>query len=538
MSSAVTTAEDTAGRADGGRQRVVHLVRQSGLTSIAAAAAVVTGLLLDATIASRFGAGAATDAFFVGARIPLGLLAIVMAGANQVLVPVFSTWLTQKRAEENHRLSSLVLAGTAVITAGVAALGILIAHPLMRISAPGLRPADVALAASVARVMFLLVPLVSLAEVLRAFLNSRSAFIAPAGMNVVMNGLAAGVILVFAGVDIHLVAWAYIAGAGAQLSMLAAMAFRRGFRLVPTLALTDPELRATGRLGIRPLLGAGLNPAARTCEQLVVSFLPSGSITVLNYGYRLISAIGGSVFFRSVMVTVLPRLTRATAGGDETEVRRVTRLGLQMMLAVSLPLTAFMAVLSGPFVRLLFQRGNFTAANASLLGTVLAVYAASLVASALQRAMLAPFFARLDTRIPLRNSFYGVTANVALLAVMVLPFRHQARVPVIGVALAYSVAQYVNLTHAWLRVRAIVPRPFAGLSSTAARLGAASAASAISMLILSGSLHLGRRLPTADLLLRAALTGTGGVAVLAAVFGLLSLRFHGRTVASRVPATD
>jgi murein biosynthesis integral membrane protein MurJ len=521
MASSLKTDEDEARGAGGGRQRVAHLVRQSGLTSVAAAAAVVTGLLLDATIAARFGVGAATDAFFVGARIPLGLLAIVMVGANQVLVPVFSTWFAQKRAEENHRLTSLVLAGAVLLTAAVAALGILVAYPLMRISAPGLGPADAALAASVARVMFLLIPLVSLAEVLRAFLNSRAAFIAPAGMNVVMNGLAAGIVLVFAGVDIRLVAWAYVAGASAQLTMLAVMAGRRGFRPVVTLALADPELRATGRLAIRPLLGAGLNPAARTCEQLVVSFLPSGSITTLNYGYRLISAIGGSVFFRSVMVTVLPRLTRASAAGDEAEARRITRLGLRMMLAVSLPLTAFMAVLAGPLVRVLFRRGNFTAADASLLGVVLAVYSVSLVASALQRAMLAPFFARLDTKVPLRNSFYGVAANLALLAVIVLPFRHEARTPVIGVALAYSLAQYVNLAHAWLQVRAIVTRPFAGLGRMAARLGAASAAGAIAMLVLSERLHLDGDLRVSVLLLRAALTAAGGVAALALVFSLL-----------------
>src|SRR5687768_630990 len=143
----------------GGGQRLAHLVRQSGLTSLAAGAAVVTGLLLDATIAARFGVGTATDAFFVGARIPLGLLAIVMVGANQVLVPVFSTWFTRKRPEENHRLISLVLTGAVLGTAAVAAAGILLAYPLMRISAPGLEAADEVLAASVARIMFLLVPL-------------------------------------------------------------------------------------------------------------------------------------------------------------------------------------------------------------------------------------------------------------------------------------------------------------------------------------------------------------------------------------------
>jgi murein biosynthesis integral membrane protein MurJ len=514
-------------------ERRGRLVRQSALTSLAAGAAVASGLLLDATIASRFGAGAATDAFFVAARIPLGLLAIVMVVANQALVPAFSTWVTQKGEQEADRLVSLVLVGTLLVTSALAAAAYLAAYPLMRLSAPGLDAPDAVLAASVARVMFLLIPLVSLAEVLRAVLNTRFAFVAPASMHAVMNGLAAGIVVLFAGVDVHVVAWAYLLGAGAQLVLLAVMAGRRGFRFVPTLSLADTELLATGRLTVRPLLGAGLNPVARSCEQLVVSFLPVGSITILNYGYRLISAVGGSVFFRSVMVTLLPRLTRASAGGDEAESRRVTTLGLQMMVAVSLPLTAFLAVLSGPLVRTLFRRGSFSSADASLLGVVLAVYTASLVGSALQRAMLAPFFARLDTRTPFRNTFYGVAANMALLAVIVLPLRNEARLPVVGVALAYSLAQYVNLAHAWLRLRHIVARPLAGAGPLLVRVAVASAASAALMIVVSSGLDLQGRTSAADLLLGGGLTALAGLATLAAVLGALA----GRRVLSTAWAT-
>src|SRR5256885_29629 len=296
--------------------RPSRLLRQSALTTMAAGAAVASGLVLDASIASRFGAGRATDAFFVAARIPLGLLAVVMVAANQVLVPMFSTWMARKGRSASDRPISLVLVTIVLGGSALAAAASVVAYPLMRLSAPGLGSDEAHLAASVARVMFLLVPLVGLAEVFRALLNSRSAFTVPAGMNVVMNGVAAAAVAVFAGVDIHVVAWAYVAGAAAQLALVAGMAWRRGFRFVPRFDLGDPDLREVGKLSLLPLAGAGLNPAARVCEQLVVSFLPPGSITILNYGYRLISAIGGSVFFRSVMVTLLPRLTRASAQGD------------------------------------------------------------------------------------------------------------------------------------------------------------------------------------------------------------------------------
>ena len=182
---------------------------------------------------------------------------------------------------------------------------------------------------------------------------------------------------------------------------------------------------------VRPTTGAGLNPVARLAEQILVSFLPPGSITILNYGYRLISAIGGTVFFRSVIVALIPRLTEAHNHDDQEAVRRLTGVGMRIMLAISLPLTAFMAVLSQPGAIAVFHRGSLTRASAALLGVLLAVYSISLVGSAVQRALLAPFMARLDTRTVLRNTIYGVVANLVLLPLLTLPFglRQPARHP-------------------------------------------------------------------------------------------------------------
>lgn len=161
---------------------------------------------------------------------------------------------------------------------------------------------------------------------------------------------------------------------------------------------------ATGRLCVRPLAGASLNPLARVGEQLAVSFLPPGSITILNYGYRLISAIGGSILFRSMIVALLPRLTEATANDDRDNLHDTIRLGTRIMLTISLLLTALMAVLAKPAAVAIYGRGSFSASDseAAVLGWVLAVYSASLVGSAVQRSRLAHFFARLDTRVPFR----------------------------------------------------------------------------------------------------------------------------------------
>jgi murein biosynthesis integral membrane protein MurJ len=502
---------EPGGTGGGGGQ----LIRNTGVTSVAAGAGVIAGLLLDVSIAAKFGAGSTTDAFFVAARLPIGIASVLMAGANQALVPAVSTWLVRKGNKDTSRLVSLLL--TATLLAGFALVAVVgvVAWPLMRITAPGLKVASINQAADLARIMFLIVPLVGAAEVLRAFLNAKHSFGPPAAMNVVMNGGAALLIFTVSHHSMTRVAWAYVIGAAAQLVFMVMMSYRVGLRYHLGFGFRDPDLTAAIRLTGRPLAAAGLNPLARVVEQLFVSYLPAGSITILNYAIRLVNAIGGTVFFRSVMVVLLPRLTKAHALDDQQATRRLTDQGIKIMLALSIPLTAFMAILAKPAALVVFHRGRFSRNDAAMLGLVLAVYSLNLVGAALQRALLAPFFGRLDMKTPWRNSVYGVVANLVLLPIFVLPFPKGDSKAMYGVALAFSLAQYVNVAHAWYRLREIVPKPMSGAWMTTVRLTVASAIAAVNMLLAMRLLNVdGFRLSRFSLLLRTGAVGLIGFAVL------------------------
>jgi putative peptidoglycan lipid II flippase len=535
------SAEDGPRRTGSQSDRAIF--RQSGLTGVAAMAGVIAGLILDVSIAFRFGAGPKTDEFFVAARIPIGLIAVITAAANQALVPAFRTSLTQRGERSTDRLISMVIAFVLIVGAALVLLTWLAAGLLVHVTAPGLPASEYGPAASMVPIMFAMIPLVAIAEVMRAYLNARYAFVAPALMTVVLNGLAAAMIIVLPALgwkDIFLVALAFVSGAAAQLLFMCVMAVRHGLRLRPALDLGDEQLRSVGNLCLRPLVAAGLNPVARVGEQMIVSLLPTGSISVLNYGFLINSAVGGTVFFRSVIVALVPRLTDAHNRQGQAEVRRITGLGVRIMLAISLPLTAFMAVLGKPAAIAVFDRGQFTLDKAELLGTVLIIYSISLVGQALQRALLAPFYARLDTRTPLRNALYGLLANLVLLPLLVLPFGVHHPIAIVGVALAYSLAQYVNASHAWYRLTQADGNPLRGVLPYAIRLLIASGLSAVAMIGASLLLNLGEASRDADrvqLLIRTPIAGLVGLVVLAvAMYVLAGREIAGwRTVLRRRP---
>ena len=426
------------------------MARQSALSGVAATVAVGTGLLLDVAAAGVFGAGADTDAFVAAARVPLALTAIFMVLGNQVLVPTFATWNTQLDAGRERRLGTTVLLAAMLGGALVALLLGVLGVPLLAVLAPGFTSGQRELAVDLLHVMVLTIPLTAASEVLRAWLNARHMFVVPAAMTAALNLTAAAIIVAVQG-DIGVLPVAYVVGSSVQLALMLLVAFARGLRFGRP-AVRDPESAGLLRLMSRPTFAAGLNPVARVVETSVASFLPSGAVTVLHYGNRLISAVGGTVLFRSIMIAVLPRLTRAYAADNRVEAARLTVTAMRLMLVVSFPLTAVACVLALPATVAVFGIGRFSEEDARLLGLVLVVLSVSLAPSAVQRALLAPFYATRETRVPLRNTVYGVIADWALLPVFLLPLWGTGY-EVLGVAAAYSGAQVVNVVHAWRRLR-------------------------------------------------------------------------------------
>jgi putative peptidoglycan lipid II flippase len=262
---------------------------------------------------------------------------------------------------------------------------------------------------------------------------------------------------------------------------MVAVAWRRHIRVRMSLRLNDPRLRRTVRLSGRPTVSSLLNLGNRVVEQLIMSFLPAGSITILSYGQRLISALGGGVFFRPVTVALMPRLAEAEHQGRRREVVDLVLRALRFVLAISMVLTAFTIALAEPVIRIVFHRGSFSPQATHLLALSLAIYGTSLVGSGVQRVLLAPFYARMDARVPLRNTFYGVLVDLALLGPCIAVFGDDRAQGVLGVAIAYSLTQYFIVWHAWHRLRLTVPLRLPMLIPSALKISTAALAAGLGM---------------------------------------------------------
>lgn len=400
---------------------------------------------MDATVAALFGASARTDALFIAATIPFALASVLLASANQALVPLINAWFRDHGVEAALDRVNGLLGSSLVLATGVAVVGAAISPVLPSLLAPGASPATRASATTITALLFITVITRVGAEVVRALLNARFSFAAPASMPIAENLAVLGTTLLLADrLGVRAVAVGYVVGGILQFGYMYGVAWSRGLRVRPRVRFRDPEIRRAFRLLRLPLAGTGLNMIARAVERFLASFLPAGSITILNYAWVIVNSLGGAIFFRSVVVALLPRLSEARRDDDVS--RRIVGDGIRLMGLISIPLTAIVIVLAGPLVRLAFQRGAFTASSALLLSAVLAIYALQFPLDALTRVFQSFWYSRLDTRVPFINVALGVGVDVALASVLVWPFG------VRGLALAYVLSSIANLVHGYVTV--------------------------------------------------------------------------------------
>jgi len=145
------------------------------------------------------------------------------------------------------------------------------------------------------------------------------------------------------------------------------------------------------------------------------------------------------VFGIALATAALPSMSTQAARGDHAALRDTVSFSLRLSVFIAVPAAVGLVVLGHPIVRLLFQRGEFTASDAVLTTQALAGYAVGLPAFSATRLAAQTFYALGDTRTPVWAGLVSVAANIALALLLMWPLKHA------GLALASSLSAYINL---------------------------------------------------------------------------------------------
>jgi putative peptidoglycan lipid II flippase len=481
----------------------------------------VLGLVREVVFAALVGAGYHADAFKIAFRIPNLLRDLFAEGAlSAAFVPTYARTQREAGRAAAFALANRVLTVLLVLLGGLIVAAVVLARPLVAALASGFdaEPGKAALTVFLTRLMMPFLLLVSLAAVAMGMLNAEERFGVPALSPALFNLVAIvwAAVLWARGLPLEqvVVGWAggALLGGLAQFLVQVPSLRRLGWRFHPQWAPRDPGLLRIAHL-MAPAT-AGL--AAVEVNIVVNSHFASreaGAVSWLDFAFRLLYLPIG-LFGVALGTIATAGLARRAAEGDVEGLRATLRHTLSLLAFLTVPATVGLMALGVPVVRLIYERGRFTADDTRATAVALFLYAFGLVGYTGVKVLAPAFYALGRPRVPLLASVSAVATN--LVVVLLLHGRLGFRAIALGTALG-SLANTLLLVALFeRRVGGLLGhgllRPIARMALAAAVMGVAAWASALGLEGLVGTRGLAARL----------VTGLVPVALGVALYGLLA----------------
>ncbi|MAD46172.1 MAG: murein biosynthesis integral membrane protein MurJ [Oceanospirillaceae bacterium] len=418
------------------------LLRSSSIVSVMTLLSRVLGLVRDVVIAQYFGTRA--DAFFVAFKIPNFFRRLFAEGAFSVaFVPVLSEYRRLRPLDEVRLLISRVSGVLGLALLGLTVLAILFADYLPWIFSPGFRddPAKFALTGDLLRITFPYLLFISLTAFASAVLNAYGRFAVPAFTPVLLNLclIAAAVVMSdWFAEPLYALAWGVFLAGLVQLVFQLPFVARLGLLVRPTCVREDEGVRRIGKLMVPALFGVSVSQINLLLDTLLASFLESGSVSWLYYSDRLNNLPLG-IFAIAIGVVILPSLSGKHAANDGEAFSRTLDWAVRMVFLLALPAALALVVLATPLMSTIFYHGEITAYDIGKMTLSLQAYGSGLLAFMLIKVLAPGYYARQDTRTPVKIGIQAMVVNMLLNLALVFPLQH------VGLALATSLSAYYNV---------------------------------------------------------------------------------------------
>ncbi len=403
----------------------------------------ILGLVRDVVIAIFFGAKDQTDAFFVAFKIPNYFRRLFAEGGfSQAFVPVLSEYKSQRQEADVQELLDYVCGTLAGVLFLITLIGVIAAPVLIYIFASGFTAMEgkFELTVSMLRITFPYLMLISLTAMAGGILNAYKRFTVPAFTPVLLNvSIILCVVYLAPRMEQPVMALAW----GVFIAGIVQLGFQIPF-LMKIRKLPKPKFqwRHTGvqhvfKLMIPTLFAGSVAQINIMIDMMIASWLTAGSISWLYYSDRLMEFPLG-IFGIALATVILPNLSEKHAEGSKQEFGELLDWALRWVFLIGVPAAVALMILSRPMLATIFNYGEFGASDVDMAQRSLIAYAIGLMSLILIKVLSNGFFARQDTKTPVKIAFFAMFINLVLNLALVVPLKHA------GLALATSIAATVN----------------------------------------------------------------------------------------------
>lgn len=425
----------------------MSLLRNTLVQSSLTLTSRILGFLRDVLIVAKVGAGPVGDAFVTALMFPNLFRRIFAEGAfSQAFVPAYARTLEAEGPEAAEQLATETLRGLFAVAAGLVIVAQITMPWIMRVIHGGYvdDAVNFPFAILLTQITMPYLACMAIAALFSGVLNSAGRFVFSAGAPTLLNICLIGAALVGdTPRDTALLAsWAVLVSGLLQAGLLWWGVSRQKTRLSFGLPKLSPGVKKVAGLAVPGVIAASGVQINILVSQALASF-ESGAKSWLFYADRLYQLPLGLVGV-AVGVAILPRLARAARSEDQAGGAQLMDDGIGLAMALTLPAAAALMVAPAYLIDGLYARGAFTDADASQAGRALLHYGWGVPAFVLIKVLAPAFFAREDTKTPMRFALVSVAVNTLLGAGLFFWLRAQDEFGFPGLAIATSLAAWVN----------------------------------------------------------------------------------------------
>jgi len=415
------------------------LLNVSGMTLISR----VVGFLRDMIMAQYFGAGFATDAFFVAAKLPNLLRRIFAEGAfSQAFVPVLAEYKNHNTLEETRDFAASVAGLLLMVLVIFTLVGMICAGTVILITAPGFTQdtSKFTLTTTLLRITFPYILFISLASLVGGVLNTWRLFSIPAFTPTILN-LCYIIFAIFFRNYFHpqilAMAWAIFVGGVLQLAFQLPYLRKIGMPILPKFDLKNSALWRVVRLMLPAIFAMSIAQISLVINTIFASYLPSGSISWLYYADRLMEFPTG-VLGVALGTILLPSLSRHASSKNLVEFSKTLDWGVRLCLLLALPATVGLAIISKPLTMTLFMHGKFNMFDVLMTQQALIAYAIGLLGLILVKVFGPGFYANQNIKTPVKIAIFVLICTQLMNLAFIGPLKHA------GLALSIGLGACIN----------------------------------------------------------------------------------------------
>jgi putative peptidoglycan lipid II flippase len=342
----------------------------SVVIAVGAVLAKLASTAKELVVANLFGRSDALDAFLIALLVPSFVVSLVAGSFNAALIPTFIQVRGREGWEAAQQLLSSVMVWSLCLLLGLSIILGLLAPYYLPLVASGFPPDKLLLTRCLLYMLLPFIVLNGLVANWSAILNAGERFALPA-ISPVLTPAVIMLLLLPAGRGwgVFPLALGTVGGSIAEAMVLGWALRKRGVSLKPAWRGLNRSMRQVIGQYVPAVAAVFLMSSTSLIDQSMAAMLQPGSVAALNYGTRVINVITG-VGSSALATAVLPYFSSMVAQRDWAGCRHTLRTYSRLIALVTIPITLGLTLASHVLIKVLYQRGAFSAEDTNVVSSV------------------------------------------------------------------------------------------------------------------------------------------------------------------------